>query len=34
VSLPIYGHAESLNVSIAGGVLMYEWLRVNGKSEI
>jgi len=29
VSLPILGHAESLNVSIAGGVLMYEWLRVN-----
>jgi len=29
VSLPLYGHAESLNVSIAGGVLMYEWLRVN-----
>ena len=28
-SLPILGHAESLNVSIAGGVLMYEWLRVN-----
>ena len=29
VSLPIHGHAESLNVSIAGGVLMYEWLRIN-----
>jgi TrmH family RNA methyltransferase len=30
VSLPLYGQAESLNVAIAGGVLMYEWLRVNG----
>ena len=29
ISLPILGRAESLNVSIAGGVLMYEWLRVN-----
>jgi TrmH family RNA methyltransferase len=29
VSLPLRGHAESLNVSIAGGILMYEWLRVN-----
>lgn len=29
VSLPLLGHAESLNVSIAGGVLMYEWLRLN-----
>ncbi|MCG3210189.1 MAG: 23S rRNA (guanosine-2'-O-)-methyltransferase RlmB [Anaerolineae bacterium] len=29
VSLPLLGHAESLNVSVAGGVLMYEWLRVN-----
>jgi TrmH family RNA methyltransferase len=29
VGLPILGKAESLNVSIAGGVLMYEWLRVN-----
>lgn len=29
VSLPLRGQAESLNVSIAGGVLMYEWLRVN-----
>jgi TrmH family RNA methyltransferase len=28
-SLPIYGRAESLNVAIAGGVLMYEWLRLN-----
>lgn len=31
VSLPIFGHAESLNVSIAGGVLMYEWLRLNSR---
>lgn len=29
VSLPLLGHAESLNVSVAGGVLMYEWLRMN-----
>jgi TrmH family RNA methyltransferase len=30
VSLPLRGQAESLNVSVAGGVLMYEWLRLNG----
>ena len=29
VSLPLYGHAESLNVAVAGGILMYEWLRAN-----
>lgn len=29
VALPLLGGAESLNVAIAGGVLMYEWLRVN-----
>jgi len=29
VRLPQRGGAESLNVSIAGGVLMYEWMRVN-----
>ncbi|NJN99026.1 MAG: RNA methyltransferase [Anaerolineales bacterium] len=29
VRLPLHGHAESLNVSVAGGTLMYEWLRVN-----
>jgi len=29
VSLPLYGRAESLNVAVAGGVLMYEWLRIN-----
>jgi TrmH family RNA methyltransferase len=29
VGLPLLGHAESLNVAIAGGILMYEWLRVN-----
>jgi len=32
VGLPLRGSAESLNVSIAGGVLMYEWLRVNRPS--
>lgn len=31
VSLPLLGQAESLNVAVAGGVLMYEWLRVNHK---
>jgi RNA methyltransferase, TrmH family len=31
--LPIVGQAESLNVAVAGGVLMYEWLRVNLKQE-
>ncbi len=29
VGLPLHGYAESLNVAVAGGVLMYEWLRVN-----
>lgn len=29
VRLPIVGRAESLNVAVAGGVLMYTWLRVN-----
>jgi TrmH family RNA methyltransferase len=29
VQLPIVGKAESLNVSVAGGVLMYAWLRAN-----
>jgi TrmH family RNA methyltransferase len=29
VNLPIMYKAESLNVAIAGGVLMYEWLRIN-----
>jgi len=29
VSLPLHGHAESLNVAVAGGILMYEWLRIN-----
>ena len=27
VKLPLLGRAESLNVAVAGGVLMYEWLR-------
>lgn len=29
VRLPIAGRAESLNVAVAGGVLMYTWLRAN-----
>ncbi len=29
VHLPMVGKADSLNVSIAGGVLMYAWLREN-----
>jgi len=32
VNLPQRGNAESLNVSIAGGILMYEWIRVNRSS--
>ena len=32
VSLPLLGHAESLNVSVAGGILMYEWLRQSKPS--
>jgi TrmH family RNA methyltransferase len=28
-TLPIAGKAESLNVAVAGGVLMYAWLREN-----
>jgi len=32
VALPLRGGAESLNVAVAGGVLMYEWLRVNRAS--
>lgn len=32
VRLPLRGHAESLNVAVAGGALMYEWLRVNRDS--
>jgi TrmH family RNA methyltransferase len=31
VSLPLHGRAESLNVAVAGGALMYEWLRNNYK---
>ncbi len=27
--LPMMGRAESLNVGLAGGILMYTWLRVN-----
>jgi TrmH family RNA methyltransferase len=33
VSLPQHGRAESLNVAVAGAVLMYEWLRVNRSAE-
>jgi len=33
VSLPLIGQAESLNVAVAGGVMMYEWLRVNQPSQ-
>jgi TrmH family RNA methyltransferase len=29
VSLPMRGKAESLNVSVAGGILMYLWLRAS-----
>lgn len=29
VRLPIVGKAESLNVAVAGGVLMYTWLQAN-----
>ncbi|RME49560.1 MAG: RNA methyltransferase [Caldilineae bacterium] len=29
VRLPMPGHAESLNVAVAGGVLMYYWLAQN-----
>lgn len=29
--LPIVGKAESLNVAVAGGVLMYEWLKTNAE---
>lgn len=31
VSLPMRGKAESLNVGVAGGILMYLWLRANEK---
>lgn len=33
VRLPIAGKAESLNVAVAGGVLMYAWLRENLEKE-
>ena len=29
VKLPLLGRAESLNMAVAGGVLMYEWLRAS-----
>ena len=28
-ALPIIGRADSLNVAVAGGVLMYTWLQHN-----
>ncbi len=31
--LPIVGKAESLNVAVAGGVLMYEWLKQRIRNE-
>jgi len=31
--LPIVGKAESLNVAVAGGVLMYEWLKQRMRNE-
>ena len=32
VRLPIVGRAESLNVAVVGGVLMYMWLRASMES--
>jgi TrmH family RNA methyltransferase len=29
VRLPVHGKAESLNVAVAGGVLMYLWRKEN-----
>lgn len=29
VRLPLLGQAESLNVAVAGAVLMYQWLQIN-----
>jgi RNA methyltransferase, TrmH family len=29
VALPIYGQADSLNVAVAGGVLLYAWVAAN-----
>jgi TrmH family RNA methyltransferase len=29
VRLPMQGRAESLNVAVTGGILMYEWLRIH-----
>ncbi len=33
VRLPMYGQAESLNVAVAGGILMYAWLRAAAPPE-
>ena len=30
VSIPMYGHVDSLNVSVAAGILMYEVIRQRG----
>ncbi|MCS6843636.1 MAG: RNA methyltransferase [Caldilineales bacterium] len=32
--LPLVGRAESLNVAVAGGVLMYAWLRSQGGANL
>ncbi len=32
VSIPSYGHVDSLNVSVAAGILMYEVLRQRGEA--
>jgi TrmH family RNA methyltransferase len=34
IRLPIVGKAESLNVAVAGGVLMYAWLRESLEKEV
>ena len=31
VRLPMAGKADSLNVAVAGGILMYLWVRANGR---
>lgn len=33
VRLPLLGKAESLNVAVAGGVLMYQWVQKNAGAE-
>lgn len=34
VKIPIYGRAESLNVGIAAGILIYEWARNNPNADV